>query len=82
LDELAHDYRNRFGHYPTSTTELRDAGMLNGLPAGPDGLPYRIGPDGKSRLDPRRKIVIEQDSGTPAKLSNNSNAKELCGTHS
>ena len=67
LDELAEDYRKRFGHYPASTTELRDAGMLSGIPVGPDGLPYRIGPDGKSRLDPRSKIVIEQDSGTPPK---------------
>jgi hypothetical protein len=67
LDELAEDYRKRFGHYPASTTELRDAGMVNGVPVSPDGLPYRIGPDGKSRLDPHSKIVIEQDSGTRAK---------------
>ncbi len=67
LDELAEDYRKRFGYSPASTKEMRDAGILNGIPLDPDGLPYRIGPDGKSRLDPRSMVVIEQDSGTPAK---------------
>jgi hypothetical protein len=67
LDELAKDYRKRFGHYPASTKEMRDAGVLNGIPVDPDGLPYRFGPDGKSHLDPRSTIVIEQDSGSPAK---------------
>jgi hypothetical protein len=67
LDQLAEDYRKRFGHYPASTTDLRDAGMVNGVPVSPDGLPYRFGPNGKSRLDPRSKIGIEQDSGTRAK---------------
>jgi hypothetical protein len=67
LDELAEDYRKRFGHYPASTKEMRDAGLLNGIPVDPDGLPYRIGLDGKSLLDPRSTVVIEQDSGSPAK---------------
>jgi len=67
LDELAEDYRKRFGHYPASTKEIRDAGVLNGIPVDPDGLPYRFGPDGKSHLDPRSTVVIEQDSGTPPK---------------
>jgi tetratricopeptide (TPR) repeat protein len=67
LDEFAEVYRKRFGHYPASTKEMRDAGVLNGIPVDPDGLPYRFGPDGKSRLDPRSSVVIEQDSGSPAK---------------
>jgi hypothetical protein len=67
LDELAEDYRKRFGHPPASTKEMRDAGILNGIPLDPDGIPYRIGPDGKSRLDPRSTVVIEQDSGAPGK---------------
>jgi hypothetical protein len=67
LDELAEDYRKRFGHSPASTKEMRDAGILNGIPLDPDGIPYRIGPDGKSRLDPRSTVVIEQDSGAPGK---------------
>jgi hypothetical protein len=67
LDELAEDYRKRFGHSPASTKEMRGAGILNGIPLDPDGIPYRIGPDGKSRLDPRSTVVIEQDSGAPGK---------------
>lgn len=67
LDELAEDYRKRFGHYPASTKEMRDAGILGGIPVDPDGLPYRFGPDGKSYLDPRSTVVIEQTSSTAAK---------------
>jgi hypothetical protein len=67
LDELAEDYRKRFGHYPASSKEMRDAGILNGIPVDPDGLPYRFGTDGKSYMDPRSTVVIEQGSGTAAK---------------
>jgi hypothetical protein len=67
LDELAEDYRKRFGHLPVSTKEMRDAGLVNGIPLDPDGLPYQFGPDGKSRLDPRSNVVIEQASATPSK---------------
>ena len=67
LDELAEDYRKRFGHYPASTKDMRDAGILNGLPVDPAGFPYRIGPDGKSHIDPRSTVVIEQDSASPTK---------------
>jgi hypothetical protein len=44
---------------------MRDAGLLNGIPVDPDGLPYRIGPDGKTHLDLRSTVVIEDDSGSP-----------------
>jgi hypothetical protein len=67
LDELAEDYRKRFGHFPASTLEMRDAGILNGIPVDSDGLPYRIGPDGKSHLDPRSTVAIEQDSASQSK---------------
>lgn len=67
LDELADDYRKRFGHYPDSTKEMRDAGLLNGIPLDPDGLPYLFGPDGKSRLDPRSSVAIEQAPTPPGK---------------
>jgi hypothetical protein len=67
LDELAEDYRKQFGHFPASTKEMRDAGIMIGLPVDPAGFPYRIGSDGKSRLDPRSTVVIEQDSAATAK---------------
>lgn len=67
LDELVEEYRKRFGHFPASTKEMCDAGMLGGLPLDPDGLPYLIGPGGKTRLDPRSSVIIEPDSGTAAR---------------
>jgi len=58
LDELAENYKSRFGHYPFSTRDLRDAGLLPGIPVDPDGLPYLIGSDGHTRLDPRSTVKI------------------------
>jgi len=67
LDELAEDYRRRLGRYPASTAEMRDAGMLPGIPVDPDGLPYVIGPDGKAHLNPQSTVVIEQTPASPSK---------------
>lgn len=58
LDELAEAYKKRFGRYPLSSTELRDAGMLPGIPVDPGGYPYEFGPDGKSRLSSKSPVVI------------------------
>ncbi len=69
LDNLAETYRNRFGRYPSTTTELRDAGLLGGVPVDPEGYPYVLGPDGKSRLNPNSPVVIPPPPKTrPAKL--------------
>ena len=69
LDNLAETYRNRFGRYPSTTTELRDAGLLGGVPVDPEGYPYILGPDGKSRLNPNSPVVIPPPPKTrPAKL--------------
>jgi hypothetical protein len=40
--------------------------MLNGIPLDPTGLPYIIGSDGKSRLDPSSSVIVE----IPPKLPN------------
>lgn len=66
LDALSERYRDRFGLYPASTKQLRDAGMLGGIPLDPSGVPYIIGPDGKSRLDPSSTVKVE----VPPKLPN------------
>lgn len=58
LDEIAAEYQKRFGRYPTSPEELRDSGMLRGIPVDPEGYPYVFGPDGKSALNPDSPIVI------------------------
>jgi hypothetical protein len=58
LDAIAAEYQKKFGHYPTSTEELREAGYLTVIPADPEGYAYVFGPDGKSSLNPRSPIVI------------------------
>ena len=50
LNELAEEYRKRVGRYPISTREMREAGLLPGIPVDPAGYPYVIGYDGKAHL--------------------------------
>jgi hypothetical protein len=70
LDELAGEYQKRFGRFPASMTELRDAGLVHGIPIDPDGYPYIFGPGGKSQLSPQSSVVIPAEinaSPAPAK---------------
>ena len=73
LNELASQYQKRFGRFPSSLAQLRDAGLLRGIPIDPDGYPYTFGPDGKSQLNPQSSVVIPPEirapptSPTPAK---------------
>jgi hypothetical protein len=65
LDELATDYRKRFGRFPASIEEMQKAELLPQVPVDAEGYPYRLGADGKSRLDPRSPIVIEAPPKPP-----------------
>jgi len=65
LDEIAADYKERFGHYPTSTEELRAAGLVRGIPLDPEGYPYIFGANGKSSLNPQSPIVIPAPPRVP-----------------
>jgi tetratricopeptide (TPR) repeat protein len=65
LNELASEYRKRFGRFPLSAAELRDAGLLRGIPIDPDGYPYTFGPDGKSQLNPQSSVVIPPEIKAP-----------------
>jgi tetratricopeptide (TPR) repeat protein len=56
LDELADEYYKRFGRFPSSTKEMRDAGLLSGIPVDPAGFPYVFGPDGKSHLSAQSSV--------------------------
>jgi hypothetical protein len=71
LDNLSDQYRQRFGHYPASVAQLRDAGFLQGIPFDPEGYPYVLGPDGKTGLDPRSPITIPEAARTPPHLPEN-----------
>jgi len=69
LDEIAETYKQRFGRYPATTAELRDSGLLEGIPVDPVGYPYVFGPDGKSRLDPNSSVVIPAPVKTRRSIS-------------
>ena len=58
LNELSEEYRQRFGHFPASTKEMRDAKLLPGIPADPAGYPYVIGEDGKAHLSPESPVEM------------------------
>lgn len=65
LDGLAERYRQRFGRYPASMQEVLDAGMIAGIPVDPAGFAYRMGPGGKSHLDPASPVAIPTPPQTP-----------------
>jgi hypothetical protein len=65
LDQLAQEYKTRFGHFPESTAALRDAGMIRGIPLDPAGFAYLFGLDGKSTLAPISPVVIPEDLKAP-----------------
>lgn len=52
LNLLIEEFAKKTGHRATSVRDLVDAGMLRGLPADPDGIPYVIGKSGKAELNP------------------------------
>ncbi len=66
LDQLAAEYKNRFGHYPASFRDMIAAGLLSFTPADPAGFAYVLGPGGKSHLNPKSTVVIEQLADTPS----------------
>ena len=65
LDQLAQEYHTRFARYPQSTRDLVEAAMIKGVPLDPDGFPYVFGVDGKSQLDPKSTVTIDQGAPTP-----------------
>jgi hypothetical protein len=65
LDELAEEYRKRFGHSPASVEEMHSAGLLTGIPVDPAGFPYVLGANGKSHLNPASPVVILPESKSP-----------------
>jgi hypothetical protein len=69
LDQLAQQYKDRLGHYPLTTDDLRNAGLIRGNPSDPDGFPYRYGPDGRAALDPRSPIVIPKGLELPSDVA-------------
>jgi hypothetical protein len=69
LDGVAQVYKNRFGHFPASASDLQDAGLLRGVPADPAGYPYVFGTNGESSLDPQSPVVIPPKLNPPPAAS-------------
>ena len=67
LNESSEDYWRKFGRFPTSMQELRDAGLVGGTLQDPAGYPYVMGPNGVPQLDPSSPIQLESEQG-PGKL--------------
>lgn len=65
LDELVDQYRRRFGHWPASFEQIRAAGLLPGIPVDPMGVPYVLGPDGKSRLNAASPLANSPGPANP-----------------
>ena len=65
LDELAEQYKARFGRYPASSSDMLGAALLPGIPTDPAGYPYVFGPDGKSALNPQSPVVIPPEPTSP-----------------
>jgi hypothetical protein len=59
LNERSEEYWRKFGRFPTSMQELRDAGLVENSVEDPAGYPYVIGPNGVPQLDPKSPIVLE-----------------------
>lgn len=56
LNELSELFRKQFGRFPSSTKEMRDARLLQGIPADPAGYPYVMREDGKAHLNPESPV--------------------------
>jgi hypothetical protein len=69
LDRLAQQYKDRFGHFPSTTDQLRESGLIRGNPVDPAGFPYLFGSEGKSALDPQSPIVIPKGLLLPSEIA-------------
>lgn len=65
LNESSEDYWKKFGRYPKTIQEMRDAGLVGGKLQDPAGYPYVMGENGVPELDPNSPIVIDPDEKKP-----------------
>lgn len=59
LERRATAFRDRTGRWPQSFQELNAAGLLEGIPADPQGHPYQLQPDGKVTLHPESEVKLD-----------------------
>ncbi|MBZ5702819.1 MAG: hypothetical protein LAN84_13350 [Acidobacteriia bacterium] len=67
LDELVQQFVQRFQRMPQTLEELVSAGLLRGKAVDPQGYPYVLGADGKSRLHPKSPLAGEHVGNSAAR---------------
>ena len=68
LERRTKAYRERFGQNPTGWSELVRAGLLRGVPMDPNGVPYKLLPDGSVQVkDPSQYSYLERRGQRPAR---------------
>jgi hypothetical protein len=71
MDELERRtkvYRERFGANPADWSVLVRAGLLRGIPMDPNGVPYKLQPDGTVQVeDPSQYSFLERHGQSPTR---------------
>jgi len=67
LNESSEEYWRKFGHYPDTIQELREAGLAGDRLQDPAGYPYVMGAYGVPQLDPKSPVLLNPDEKIPAK---------------
>lgn len=65
LNASSEEYWKKFGRFPTSIQELRDAGLVQGDLKDPAGYPYVMGPNGIPQMDPHSPVPVESNQQKP-----------------
>jgi hypothetical protein len=65
LNDNSEEYWKKFGRFPTSIQELRDAGLVQGDLKDPAGYPYVMEPNGVPQLDPHSPVPVELNQQKP-----------------
>jgi hypothetical protein len=68
LERRTKAYRERFGANPSDWSDLMRAGLLRGVPMDPNGVPYKLQPNGTVQVeDPSQYSYLEHHGQSPAK---------------
>jgi tetratricopeptide (TPR) repeat protein len=61
IDALSSDYEKKMSRKPSSMQELISAGLLQGVPAAPDGYAYVLDGEGKAQLNPQSPLAKKKN---------------------
>jgi len=59
IERRAAAFRDQTGRWPQSFEEMISEGLLQGVPADPQGHPYQLQPDGKITLHPNSEVKLD-----------------------